>query len=342
MNKFISSVASVAIAFSVAAHAETAEMSKIQVDGLNSEKTTAQSLGNSLVNVVINTGNLVIALNNNMEKLPEGIRNKGAELQKCIEDNYNEFKDFTGDRATTVVMCHAAFGLESVALVVQKAGNGALKITAVGADALKDFGNSLLADLPTIVEHMADKDLVRIPGFWALQLGYVITAGAVGGVAVITGEMIQLAVDAAGTGLELAVNGVKFGIKVAHKAAIYVVHYSLEAGKEVGKRVVLVVDDVFTSVVDTYATLQCTAAHGAKAIGKAGINGLGKLLGQKPRKEQGNACDVSRAGADAVRIAATIITLPIRVLTNETWEEMKANAHAPTKQYSNYYDTRGN
>ncbi|MDZ4661110.1 MAG: hypothetical protein SGJ18_05770 [Pseudomonadota bacterium] len=328
MKKIISSIAVVAVAFSMSAQAEQKqEMETINIEGLDSKNTTLTSLGQTGVNLLVNTGNLVIALNNNINALPDGLDKKADDLQKCIAENFEKFEKYDGDKPVTVAMCTVGSVVDAVGIVIEKTTGAAFRITAVPGKLLADAGSSLLADVAVVVDSMNDKDMTKIPGMWAYQLGYVIAAGSVGVVGEITGEMIQFISDKGQKTVELVINGVRTGIKVAHKGAVILVHYSIKAGKEVGERVVLVVGDALVSAIDTYSTLQCGLATGAKA----GTNIVLDLfrsqdtIDQREREERGNACDYNRnLAADAGHIVLKILTISIRAFTNESYEEFMA------------------
>ncbi len=322
MKKFMSSVAVLAVAFSMSAHAAK-EMETRKVEGLDSPNTTIKSLGDTGINLLLNSGNLVIALNNNIEAIPGGMKDKSDKLKQCIDENLEKFKDYRGNEGTTYAMCSLGAGVDAIGLVIQKTTGVAFRITAVPGKLLSDAGRSMLADVDVLVDSMNDKNMTKVPGLWALNLGYVIGAGAVGVAGMITGDMIQFISTHGQHGVELAINRVLTGIKVAHEKAVIIVHYAIEAGEEVGKRVVLVVGDVLQSAVDGVATTNC----GFASIFESATNGVLDVFRSqdtidKRSRARGNACDMDRNLAkDAGHIVLKVVTLSIRMFTNESYEE---------------------
>lgn len=344
--KLISSLVAVAVtAVSVNASAGLQKQKPIDI---NEDTSTLKNLViNTPANLVINTNNMVVVLGDTLASLPGSTQQKASAWLECMKNDFNEFKDYIGARAISVVGCSGESLVDGSLTVVRKVSAGVFQLVAIPGHMVDDIGDSLGADIPYIIESFDDK---RNRGVAYLTtpvgLGYVIGAGsaalAAGGVggAPGVGNVISFVADNSegyNDMLKLVINKVDTGIRMTKRGSIYVVDATARTGIEVAKSTLYAVSDVIESAGDilqvpvaAYEDTSCGIAKGLRK-GLGGIYDFANAArGKSMPKAQRAKCEINGVedmGKNLVTAAIRLWTLPVRFLDRTIRQTIQSVKH---------------
>lgn len=258
------------------------------------------------VNVVVNVGNLVVSFGQDaLVRFPKAAAESAKSLAKCIHEGLH---GSTGQVVTAPVLCPVTVGTEAATAIVLAGLSGVQAVVAVPSKFAKEIAAIMLNSSKQSWDAL--NQFKQNPLFWVLNLGVCVSSHVIGRAAQLGAAAIDLVSTTVGTVVELAVAGVKTGIKYASNAIVLV-------ADEVTGRAKVLCKDIYGVGKGVLVTLS-KAAHG-KIGGNDGAikNFLDNVLGR-------------------------LITLPIRLITGQTLEEMISKALAQSSGRSEEEERAGN
>ncbi|OQW48459.1 MAG: hypothetical protein A4S09_04580 [Proteobacteria bacterium SG_bin7] len=266
----ISLIASAAVAVSLSANAH---------EGHGLPGPSAGEIIQTGVNVVVNVGDLVVSFGQTaLVRFPKSAAETAKNLAKCIHDGIHA--NTAGQVVTTPVLCPVTIGTEAATAIVLTGLAGAQAVVAVPSKFAKEIAAIFLKSSKEAWDALANYN--QNPIFWLLNLGVCVTNHVIGRAAQLGAAVIDLVSTTVGAVVELAVAGVRTGIKYASDA------------------VIMVADCVTTKV---------------KFLGKE-LYGLGK--GVLVSAVKAGHLDVKGAAQYFMdNVVARLVTLPIRIITGE-------------------------
>lgn len=283
----ISIIAGAAVAFSLSANAGD--------HGLPGPK--AGDIVQAGVNVVVNVGDLVVSFGQTaLVRFPKAAAETAKALATCIHDG---LKGSAGQKVTAPVLCPVTVGTEAATAIVLTGVAGVQSVVAVPSKFAKEIAEIFLKSSKQSWDAL--NQFKGNPAFWILNLGLCVTNHVIGRAAQLGAAAIDLVSTTVGTVVELAVAGVRTGIKYAANAVVMIADAATGRAKILCKDLYGVGKGLWVTVVK--------AAHG-KIGGNDGAikNFLDNVLGR-------------------------LVTLPVRIVTGQTMDQMIAQALADTKDH---------
>ncbi len=258
------------------------------------------------VNVVVNVGNLVVSFGQDaLVRFPKATAETAKNLAKCIHDGLH---GSAGQVVTAPVLCPVTIGTEAATAIVLAGMSGVQAVVAVPSKFAKEIAAIMLSSSKQSWDAL--NQFKHNPAFWVLNLGVCVASHVIGRAAQLGAAAIDLVSATAGTVVELAVAGVRTGIKYAANAVIMVADAATGRAKILCK-------DIYGVGKGLLVTIS-KAAHG-KIGGNDGAikNFLDNVLGR-------------------------LVTLPIRLVTGQTLDQMVAQALAQSSGRSEEEERAGN
>lgn len=241
------------------------------------------------VNVVVNVGDLVVSFGQTaLVRFPKSAAETAKNLAKCIHDGIHA--NTAGQVVTTPVLCPVTVGTEAATAIVLTGVAGVQAVVAVPSKFAKEIAEIFLKSSKDAFDALAQYQ--HNPVFWLLNLGVCVTNHVIGRVAQLGAAAIDLVSTTVGTVVELAVAGIRTGIKYASNAVIMVA--------------------------------DCVSEH-VKFLGKE-VYGLGKGLLVSAVKA--GHLDIKGAAQHFMdNVVARLVTLPIRIITGKELGTVIAGAY---------------
>jgi hypothetical protein len=244
------------------------------------------------VNVVVNVGDLVLSLGQTaLVRFPKATVETAKALAHCIHDGLH---GSAGQAATAPVLCPVTVGTEAATAIVLTGVAGVQAVVAVPSKFAKEIAAIMLNSSKQSWDALSN--FRQNPAFWVLNLGVCIASHVVGRAAQLGAAAIDLVSSTTGTVVELAVAGVRTGIKYASDAVVIVADATIGRAKILAK-------DAWGTLKGVWVTV-AKAAHGNVGGNDGAIkNFLDNVVGR-------------------------LVTLPTRLIMGETLDQMIARALA--------------
>lgn len=206
----------------------------------------------------------------------------------------DRMKELDGKSTTAPILCPLKVGTEMVTAIILTGVSGVQEVIAVPTKFAKDIANIMLNTSEKSWE--AFEKYTHIPGFFIIQLGVCVASQAIGRAAQAAAWVLETVSTTAGKAVELVVDGIHTGITYASDA------------------VVILVDSAMDRI--------CILGHDAHGAAKTIVLVLHDAL----------KGDFSAAGNGILNVFARVMSLPIRVVMNQSFEDMTTNG-TPVKSY---------
>lgn len=304
MKTLISLIAGAAVAFSLTANAGGDVVGNSGDQRMPGDR--AGEIVQAGVNVVVNVGNLVVSFGQDaLVRFPKAAAETAKALATCIHDG---LKGSAGQAATAPVLCPVTVGTEAATAIVLAGVSGVQAVVAVPSKFAKEIAAIMLGSSKQSWDAL--NNFKSNPAFWVLNLGVCVASHVIGRAAQLGAAAIDLVSSTVGTVVELAVAGVRTGIKYAANAVVVV-------ADAVTGRAKILCKDIYGVGKGILVTLS-KAAHGRVGGNDGAIKHfLDNVLGR-------------------------LVTLPVRLITGQTLDQMIAQALADSHARSDEEERAGN